>query len=89
MVRILYKIVQRIEERRDNLYFGKIGKKSKVVKPMRIIGKKRIFIGDSVTILNSARMEAVKTWGGGGIERKNQDRRQDIYRTMLPSDSCQ
>jgi len=30
---------------------------------MRIIGKNQIYIGDNVTILNLARIEAINTWG--------------------------
>lgn len=40
-----------------NLRFGHIGRNSKVIKPMRIINKSCIYIGDNVTVLNDARME--------------------------------
>jgi acetyltransferase-like isoleucine patch superfamily enzyme len=39
--------------------WGTIGKRTKVIKPMRLIGKDRIFLGDNVTVLNDARMETV------------------------------
>lgn len=37
--------------------YGAKGNNTRVVKPMRIIGKNRIFLGDNVMILNNARME--------------------------------
>ena len=37
--------------------YGRRGKNTTVIKPMRIIGKNHIFLGDNVTILNNARME--------------------------------
>ena len=44
--------------------WGNIGKNSRVVKPMRIINRRKIFIGNDVIILNGARME---TWDNGEI----------------------
>lgn len=38
---------------------GGYGKHTHVVKPLRIIGKRYIFLGDRVSILNGARMEAL------------------------------
>ena len=52
----------------DNLLWGRLGKDSKVIKPMRIIGKRRVFIGDKVTILNMARIETVHSWGEQKLE---------------------
>lgn len=42
-----------------NLFYGAFGNKSKIIKPMRILGKRYMFIGNRVNILNSARIEAV------------------------------
>lgn len=38
---------------------------------MRIRGKSRIYIGDHVTILNGARLEALAEWGGVNSSRMN------------------
>lgn len=46
----------------NNFRYGKIGKNSQIIKPMRIRGKRNIYIGDNVTILNSARLEAITEW---------------------------
>lgn len=40
-----------------NIHYGALGKHSKIVNPLRIIGKNHIYIGDNVHILNGARME--------------------------------
>ena len=48
----------------DECLYGHIGKRSKILKPMRIIGKRRIYIGNDVTILNLARIETIRVWGG-------------------------
>lgn len=45
-------------------YYKKIGKNSAIFKPMRIIGKSCISIGDNVTIYDGLRMEAIQNWGG-------------------------
>lgn len=47
--------------------WGHKGKNSKVIRPMRIIGKRNIFIGDNVLILNNARMETVATKNSGQV----------------------
>lgn len=47
----------------DNFFYGGFGRNSKVIQPLRIKGKRRIFIGDEVTILNNVRMETIRTWG--------------------------
>lgn len=50
---------------RNHIFFGNygfIGEDSYIVKPMRIIGKKNIFIGNGCSILNGARMETISHW---------------------------
>lgn len=50
-------------------FYGKRGKHTKIIKPMRILGKSHIFLGDNVTILNAARLEAVNgMWGDESYE---------------------
>lgn len=61
---LLKRIKRRILYELSNIRYGHKGKNSKVIKPMRIIGKDKIFIGDNVTILNLARMETIHEWGG-------------------------
>lgn len=51
---LLSRMIKRIKRNR----IGQIGNRSKIIKPMRIINKNRIFLGDNVIILNDARMEA-------------------------------
>lgn len=47
--------------------YGKFGKSSKIIRPMRVLGKKHIYIGDNVHILNGARIEAVSKWHGKAL----------------------
>ena len=47
----------------DNVSWGSKGRKSRVIKPMRVLGKSRIFLGERVMILNQARLETVREWG--------------------------
>lgn len=42
--------------------YGKIGRCSYIIKPMRIIGKKNIYIGDDCSVLHHARIETVSRW---------------------------
>lgn len=42
--------------------YGSIGRGSYILKPMRVIGKKNIYIGDYCSILHQARMETVSGW---------------------------
>lgn len=42
--------------------YGHIGKATYMLKPMRIVGKKNIYIGDYCSILHHARMETVSGW---------------------------
>lgn len=61
--RFFYKVKRWLNSHIDNLFWGSIGRKSKVIHPMRILGKKHIYLGDNVHILNNARMEAVRYFG--------------------------
>ena len=47
----------------DDCAYQSFGKHSRIIKPMRIYGKRRIVIGDHVTILNQARIETIRCWG--------------------------
>lgn len=47
--------------------YGKFGKSSKIIRPMRVLGKKHIYIGDNVHILNGVRIEAVSSWHGKAL----------------------
>lgn len=67
---IVKRAKNKIETILDDTGYGSIGKKSTIIKPMRIIGKKRIYIGDNVTILNSARIETVRKWGDKELNGK-------------------
>lgn len=49
---------------KENAFYGQFGRKSKIVKPMRVLGKKYIYVGNNVHILNGARIEAVSKWHG-------------------------
>jgi len=42
---------------------GGVGKHTHVIKPMRIAGKKNMYLGNNVTILNGGRLETVAQWG--------------------------
>lgn len=47
-----------------SVFWGYFGEGTKIIKPMRIINKKSIFLGKRVNILNNARMEAIEgKWG--------------------------
>lgn len=45
-------------------YFLSFGRKSVLIKPDRIIGRKQILIGSNVIIMNHIRLEAIKSWNG-------------------------
>lgn len=45
------------------LIFGKVGKGSYIISPMRVIGGKNILLGDDISILNEARLEAITLHG--------------------------
>lgn len=46
-------------------YFLSFGRKSILIKPDRIIGRKQITIGSDVIIMNHIRLEAIGHWNGG------------------------
>lgn len=47
-----------------NNYFrwGDKGKKVKIIKPIRILGKNNVYIGNNVCIRNGARIETIENW---------------------------
>lgn len=49
---------------KNNIYWGKKEYFVKVKKPIRIIGKKYIYLKKGVYILNNARIEAIDYWNG-------------------------
>ena len=58
-------IIQGLYRTRNVLFFrgyGKLGSMTCVIKPMRIIGKRKIFIGNHCNILNQARIETIQRW---------------------------
>ncbi len=67
---MIKKIQNRLLNVIDNLSWGRYGKGSKVIRPMRLLGKKRIFLGDNVIILNQARMETLRGWGENSLDGK-------------------
>lgn len=52
-------IIKRMWDHVKPQKWGHKGMGTKVIKPMRLIGKNKIFLGDRITILNNARMEAI------------------------------
>lgn len=61
---LIQRIKRRIIYEVNNRRYGHKGKNSRVIKPMRIIGRNKLFIGDNVSILNLARIEAIQMWRG-------------------------
>ncbi|RRK32483.1 acyltransferase [Schaedlerella arabinosiphila] len=55
------KLINQVMSLIDNSYKD-FGNKSKVIKPMRVIGKKYITIGKNVIINNGIRLEAIDKW---------------------------
>ena len=67
------KIFELICKIRNTIFFhgyGHIGTASYMIKPMRIVGKQNIYIGDRCSILNQARMETVTGWEGQSFAGK-------------------
>lgn len=62
MFQIAYRIKTKINKARDNLYYANLGKGSRIIKPMRIKGKRRISIGNNVRIMNFCRLETIRCW---------------------------
>ncbi len=56
--------IRRIMSITDNLQYGQKGKNVRIRKPMRIIGKSRISLGNNVSILDNGRLETIRVWGG-------------------------
>lgn len=50
-----------------NLTYKRFGKRSVIMKPLLIRGKKYISIGDDVTVRNGARIEAIDCWNGTNL----------------------
>lgn len=67
LIELIKKIYGRFQYKWKNRKFGYIGKNSRVYKPMRIIGKGNIFIGDDCFFLNGARLETIKHDKGQGV----------------------
>lgn len=44
-------------------FFGKIGKRSCIFRPLRLINPHNIFIGDGVRIYSDSRIETIEQWG--------------------------
>jgi len=57
------RIKRKIKNTIGNVRWGGFGRRSRVISPMRIFGKKYIFIGDNVSVLNDARIEVIDQWG--------------------------
>lgn len=62
--KIVRRLFHSINYVRKNVFFGSFGYGTKIIRPMRIIGKKNMFIGKYVRILNGARLEAVSEYHG-------------------------
>lgn len=62
--KVVVKLLNRIRDIKENVLYGSFGHRSKIIKPMRILGKKNMFIGERVRILNGARMEAISVYHG-------------------------
>ena len=60
------RVINRLKRMWDNRRWGYMGDGSRLIKPMRIINRGHIYIGDNCFFLNSARLEAVKHKRGQG-----------------------
>ena len=56
------KITEFIQKRIYSFTYANFGSNSIIMKPIRVIGKKYISIGNNVSILNGARMEVITKW---------------------------
>lgn len=74
MIKIISKIFRflknKIEIMKNNLFYGSKGRNSKIINPMRIIGKRFMCIGESVHILDAARIEAISEYAGVKLSPK-------------------
>lgn len=55
---------------RNNFAWGSFGKGARIISPMRVLGKKDMFIGNQVRILNGARIEAISEYAGKRLTPK-------------------
>lgn len=60
---IITKILQICKYYYNKHKYGCFEKSVSIIKPLRILGKKNIFIKSNVRILNNSRIEAVSVWG--------------------------
>lgn len=67
IVRGLRHYIRHIQE---NVFYGSFGRSARIIKPMRILGKKNIYIGNQVRILNGARIEAISEYAGKKLTPK-------------------
>lgn len=62
---IVNKILTHVRNEINNFKWGKLGGKSRVIKPLRIVNKRYIYIEDNVTIYHQSRLEAIREWSSG------------------------
>lgn len=62
MISLLKRIVKRIISSFYSLFYGSFGESSRIIKPIRVLGKKFIHIGDGTYIMQGARIEAVEKY---------------------------
>lgn len=53
-----------------SLSYGYLGIGARIIRPMRILGKKNMYIGKQVRILNGARIEAISKYAGKKLTPK-------------------
>lgn len=58
-MKYLFKIKSTFKKKWKERKFGHIGKKCQIIKPIRIIGRNNIFLGDYSFFLNGARIETI------------------------------
>lgn len=63
LIQLLLKLKRHIVYKRYANQFANFGRDSMIKAPIRIIGAKHINIGQSVSILDGARIEAIESWG--------------------------
>ncbi len=51
----------------NRIQYKDFGFKSIVYKPYRVLGKEFISLGKRVTFYKGARIECIKSWGGGNL----------------------
>ena len=71
LVRRIFRKMRSVLKRcKENYRYGFFGKHSKIKKPMRVLGKRNIHIGNNVHILDDARIEAISEWKGKSLSPK-------------------